>query len=568
MLLGLVSILTMMLLGFEGGSASPDQCERVHSFSLCFEKIGLEKYYREYQFEHAKHSLYGKGGSIATTCIVVCIGMSLAYCEQMNSYFKHNTPGSVERMILGLPFTIFSFYYLFLTMRSKMETKQDSLTFAFGFVLLFTMLETFAVYVNDKFAEFEGCPAHKYRCPFSFSSPKFASRNIVFAAMVVFNLTPCMSFTRISQLIAIMFIISRTFGFYLYRDHLMISAWSSSCMCMQISIFLGCRYWQELQDRRKFLLQIHISRLRSNLQELLDSMVPHSIAARLHHGENVIDTHENVAVLLCCFPVQSSEQADTMKSFLLLDQVHQAFDDLLLQSKLSVCKVDFIGYDYMLTSPIHSTSRDDGVVHDLAVEADAQCAAFGRLAARMRGVSSRILAGSGLELRFAVAAGPAIATVIGATRRHLRLVGPVVDAAREACWRAVPWDVLSCGRATAALRAAGLRLRPAAAAAASDLADLCALNDGNDEDGDNSARDGALSPQAAVAAAAGMQRQISLKNLIDVGADASFGAGTAAFSLREALDDVQAAAARLVGDALADPAEEAQFALETAGRLG
>ena len=208
----------MLQLGFE---PTPDQCERFNSFSLCFEKPGLEWSYRQYQFELAKHNLCGKWGSIATTCMVVCFGMSMAYCEQLNSYFRHDKPGSIERMVLGIPFTIFSFYYFFLTRQGKVETKQSSIKFAFGFVLLFTLLETLAVYVNDKFAEFEGCPAHPYRCPYSFSSPKFAARNVVFAAMVVFNLTPCMSFAGVMQLIGIMFLISRAMGFYLFRDHVM-----------------------------------------------------------------------------------------------------------------------------------------------------------------------------------------------------------------------------------------------------------------------------------------------------------------------------------------------------------
>ena len=318
----------MLLIGFDAGNTIPDQCERVHTFSLCFQKQELEVFYRRYQFELSRHNLCGRWGSILTTCLVVCVGMFLAYCEQLNSYFRLGTPGSIERMILGFPFSIFSFYYLVQSLRGKVETKQACIAFASGFVLLFTLLETLAVYVNDKFAAYEGCPAHRFRCPYSFSSPKFATRNVVFAAMVIFNLTPCISFAGVVQLIAVIFIISRAFGFYLFSDHIKTSAWSSACILMQISIFLGCRYMQELQDRRKFLLQIHISRLRSNLQELLDTMVPRSIAARLHGGETVIDAHAHVAVLLCSFPIDSPEPSDILRSFVLLDLVHQVEDAL------------------------------------------------------------------------------------------------------------------------------------------------------------------------------------------------------------------------------------------------
>jgi hypothetical protein len=51
----------------------------------------------------------------------------------------------------------------------------------------------------------------------------------------------------------------------------------------------------------------------------------------------------------------------------------------------------------------------------------------------MRDDAQRILAGSGLALRFAVCAGPVVAAVIGESRRHLRVVGGAADAARALC---------------------------------------------------------------------------------------------------------------------------------------
>eukprot|EP00291_Cryptomonas_curvata_P022218 CAMPEP_0172168842 /NCGR_PEP_ID=MMETSP1050-20130122/10373_1 /TAXON_ID=233186 /ORGANISM="Cryptomonas curvata, Strain CCAP979/52" /LENGTH=139 /DNA_ID=CAMNT_0012839831 /DNA_START=807 /DNA_END=1223 /DNA_ORIENTATION=+ len=137
-------------------------------------------------------------------------------------------------------------------------------------------------------------------------------------------------------------------------------------------------------------------------------MMPRNISQRVQGGETVIDALDHTTVLFCSFPLDASPQSDLMRSFHLLDEVHQTFDDLLKQRACNAFKVDFIGNDFMLTRPIFGTSREDhGADAEKAAES-AFCVSLARLAAQMRADAQRILAGSGLDLRFAVYSGPVV----------------------------------------------------------------------------------------------------------------------------------------------------------------
>ena len=227
-------------------------------------------------------------------------------------------------------------------------------------------------------------------------------------------------------MVFVMHAASRAYGFIVFRTDLSISVWSTSCVCLQFCVFLTCRYIQELHDRKKFLLQLEILQLRSNLQDVLDGMMPHSIADRVRAGEVVMDAHEQAAVLICSFPADAPPQTDAMPSFLLLDRVHLLLDDLLATSRFREFKVEFVGNDYLLTSAAPSA-----------------CAALGGLAARMSAAARRELAGSGLELRFGLAAGPVFAAVVGETRKHLRFLGAAAEEARGLAEVAGPWQASS-----------------------------------------------------------------------------------------------------------------------------
>jgi class 3 adenylate cyclase len=441
-------------------SASFQQDEKLHPLSCCFLKYDLEDLYRDYQFELSRHSLHGRFGSLSISSMVICLNQAAAYVQQIVKIITVSTPGSIERMIIGIPLSAFAFYHQFLVHTGGVHwNKKACKTFVVHLTLLYAFSEMMVAYVNDLYPDSEGCLAIRFRCPYTFSGPKFSLRGAIFGGIIIFNLTPCMSFLAVVKLMISMFTISRALGFTFHRKQLSVSVWSTLCMCLQICAFLGFRYAQELHDRKRFLLQLHITRLRSSLQELLDSMMPRNLSRRVQGGETVIDAVHHTTVLFCSFPLDASPQSDLVRSFHLLDKVHEAFDELLKQRGTNAFKVDFVGNDYMLTRPILATGRDvDGADAEKAVES-AFCVSLALLAAQMRAEAQRILAGSGLDLRFAVYSGPVVLAVIGESCRHLRVVGEAVDAARSLCDAAEPWQVLSAGWAAETLRGGGMAVR-------------------------------------------------------------------------------------------------------------
>ena len=499
------------------------------------------------------------------TSMVLCMNNLSAYIQQIVATIRVSTPGTTERMIAGIPMTAFGFYHQFRvhTGRTLWDSSASCQAFVVQLTLLYAFAEMMLTIANESYPDYEGCNAFRFRCPYTFSGPKFAARGAVFAAIIIFHLTPCMSFLAVVKLMVVMYTISRAFGLAFYRNQLTVSIWSTICMCLQICIFLGFRYAQELHDRKRFLLQLHITRLRSNLQELLDSMMLQNVSQRAQSGETVIDAYHHATVLFCSFPMDSPSQMDPMRSFHLLDEVHQAFDDLLKQGVSNAFKVDFVGNDYMLTRPIFATNRDE---HGADAEEAAEsmfCISLARLAAQMRADAQRILAGSGLDLRFAVYSGPVVAAVIGQSCRHLRVVGEAVDAARSLCEAAEPWQVLCAGRAAETLRAGGLTVRPGGRGKLSAIGGAITfeLECGIGE------RAAAADPPQLQWRQGSVQR--SLKNLTAV--HAANGEAGPVFPMHVALADLSEAADRLASSAdaaLASAAEEDSFLLESGGRLG
>jgi hypothetical protein len=100
-------------------------------------------------------------------------------------------------------------------------------------------------------------------------------------------------------------------------------------MSLHIIFLLACPYSHEIQERKRLLLLLHISRLRSSMQELLDSMMPRSVAQRAHAAGPVVNVHERAAVLVCGFPGDAAREGELLGAFLLLDRAHAAFDALL-----------------------------------------------------------------------------------------------------------------------------------------------------------------------------------------------------------------------------------------------
>ena len=157
----------------------------MHPLFLCFRRTDLEEKYRAYQFDLARTDLCGKWGVLSTTSLVACVIKIVACAQQLS---KLSTNGSYERIAIFLPLLIFCIYHqlsIHGLLGSFKPTKAASQAFVVRFVLLSALTEMLVTYVNDIFAAYEGCQACRYRCPYSFSAPKFCARATVLSAIVI-----------------------------------------------------------------------------------------------------------------------------------------------------------------------------------------------------------------------------------------------------------------------------------------------------------------------------------------------------------------------------------------------
>ena len=535
----------------------------MHYVSLCFNNQELEEQYQNYQFELCRHSVLGKLGYISLTTMGAGAIMAISSAHELMEYFITGSTGCIKAVLYSIPIIAFSMNHQFRVQRGVGNTKDDKgmcNSFVVAFVGLYALSEfSLTINVDDFFPDHQGCAVHRFRCPYSFSSAHASAQAVVFLSLLIFHVTPCVSFVRVVQLVIVLFFSTRSYGLYAHREEITTSIWSTACVFMQLVMFLGCRYMQELHNREQFLLQIHIVRLRSNLQDVLDNMMPRSISRQARTGEPVIVPFDNAIVLLCSFPADESPEDDMMKSFQLLDMVHQAFDDLVSQCEPRPFKVDFIGNDYILTSPMLESLDESGAPSQPAFDSKL-CDSLGRLAAQMRRAADRILAGTGMELRISLSAGPVFAVVIGETRRYLRLIGEGVNTARRLCELAGPGQVLTAGRAAATLRSAGLPMRelgPMRLGAASEESEVFEIGRG--------AAGSEAAPADGAALRADGQQVLSCLSELSPAAAALPGP-----SLREALADLAEAEGSLApgGDAaLSDPTEESRFRLEADAHL-
>jgi adenylate cyclase len=229
-------------------------------------------------------------------------------------------------------------------------------------------------------------------------------------------------------------LLTRLVGLFVYSRNLWVSGWSILCVVFGKCIFLACRYQRQLEYRRQHLLHRHIIRLKSELQELLDGMIPPHFSARAQLEDCIADPHDDVTVLFCS--VSQPPSADPLASFHTLDALYSTFDRLL--DHHDVVKVEHVGNDYMVVSPLRprpQPRRPPSPPADLPPAADcappedderragpaADCVALALLARAMVRAGRRALRGTGATLRVGLARGPAVAAVIGRSRRFLRV---------------------------------------------------------------------------------------------------------------------------------------------------
>jgi hypothetical protein len=79
----------------------------IFPLTLKFQNPDVENDYQEYQFELNRHDFENSWGTLSITSCVSSISMASAYTEAFIS-FVGNTPGSIERMLIGFPFTLFN----------------------------------------------------------------------------------------------------------------------------------------------------------------------------------------------------------------------------------------------------------------------------------------------------------------------------------------------------------------------------------------------------------------------------------------------------------------------------
>ncbi len=163
--------------------------ESMNAFSLCFQNFLLEEDYRRYQFELVRNSLVGKLGTLSTTSISALCTLIPNFIAYFMQFGREKSPGTGERMLYSIPVTMFAIYHQLnvqLWNGSKVGDRRSCDFFVVGLIILFAHQDFLnAHFVNDRFPEYEGCKASRFRCPYSFSSSLFGSRGIALTAVLM-----------------------------------------------------------------------------------------------------------------------------------------------------------------------------------------------------------------------------------------------------------------------------------------------------------------------------------------------------------------------------------------------
>jgi adenylate cyclase len=269
-------------------------------------------------------------------------------------------------------------------------------------------------------------------------------------------ITPLMSFPILFLHVFGLGMISRFSGLLLYRVDVQPAIWALTCTCIPKLVFLACRYRREWANRQQYLLQLETESLNTELQLMLDGLIPPDFSRRAQQEEVVADPHDRATVLFCSFPLDHSAGTDSAAAFRLLDEVYRAFDAILEARAHAglVTKVEHVGHDYLAVSPVFLSAAGPapdpgdgggggggggvGMGEDWAADS---CAALAEVARELLAAGRTRLAGSGMELRVGLATGPVVAAVIGRSRRYLRVLGDTVNTAARMCSLAGPWQV-------------------------------------------------------------------------------------------------------------------------------
>ena len=275
-------------LNVESGLDHTFKDEMVHNFFLSFRDGELENSYRMYQFEIARSRLLGRFGSLSLLSMITGIVLIMRVLQFLLLCWRDCVISHILRLLSVLPLTLSCLHHQVVLQRGGYLTL-DALRcnqFITRHVILLCGVEVAMSFVNDYFPGVEDCTVDRFACPHTFSSPKFLTRSIIGAAILVFNLTLWIPFSQVAALLFVHCALSRIHGFFFFPTHMDVSLWAFGCASLQIAIFLLVRYQHEVQARKGYLLQLHILQLRANLQRLLDHMLPRAISDRLRPGEH------------------------------------------------------------------------------------------------------------------------------------------------------------------------------------------------------------------------------------------------------------------------------------------
>ena len=424
----------------------------------CYE---TEMNFREHYFKLFGKVRFGKWGTIAVASYVISFVTFATFLVQIFDFVHDENPdGSFERVLAMLPLSItcLLYHYVSLTAHSKDRGLPSLSRFHFLAVLLslaVSFTEILLAFINETFPEAGGCQVRRFRCPTTYISAKMASISALTDGITVFMITPLMPFPAVAALVLFVGMVSRVFGLFIYNSDRWPTVWALTCVSIPKMIFLACRYRREWAKRKDYILQLQIKRLNTELQHMLDGLIPPDFSRRAQHEEVVADPHDRATVLFCSFPLDYSADADPAAAFRLLDEVYRAFDAILEAHAHSglVTKVEHVGHDYLAVSPVFlpavrqpppdaacggGSSSGGGGEEDWAADS---CAALAGVAREVLAAGRTRLAGSGMELRVGLATGPVVAAVIGRSRRYLRVLGDTVNTAARLCSLAGPWQV-------------------------------------------------------------------------------------------------------------------------------
>jgi class 3 adenylate cyclase len=440
--------------------------DRICWLTATFKNVENENRFRRHQEILLESQFLGRWGFISLTSITTACTAFAAIAIQLVENIKFANPGGTERLITMLPLLAFCLVKQLQLHTSScivMQNIRSAHSWAMAWVFLVAITELLLGQISNWYQEFESCLAKRFRCPELLTCSIFSARASSVDQIIVYHLTPLMSFSMVVFLSLPGFAV-RMVGLVFSADK-MTSLWALTCVLLGKLAHLACRYQRELSSREKHLLHLHITGLQAELQQLADGMVPRCFARRAQSADFIADPHDHATVLFCSFAHSAASEADPMAAFALLDRVYQAFDGLLHHHR--AVKVEHVGNDYMVVSPIFSggpAGVDDGSGGDSDGDEDERggdddpdgsCASLAQLARRMMAAARELLAGSGIELRAGLAAGPVTAAVIGRSRRHLRVLGDTVNTAARMCALAGAGEARCTAAVAAALARAG-----------------------------------------------------------------------------------------------------------------